>query len=229
MFEPRTTHHLATLQVRVCHPQGAAELGIESNDQDLYHVIANADAMKRLRRVAHELSRRINRDGAHEVREVIRELGDRLGGSPGIAAYRGVGIDASAAGAGELDDIWLASGDSVTRLALLHYTRFWVIPTPEQDYMLIHCHRGMRDRLLFTLENAVEQLGYRALIMWRVDGCYIGLGWRIPSKERRVFIDRPLNARNEIEAIREMGLKPDPLDSHWTRRIGRILRSFIAS
>lgn len=226
MFEPRITQHLASLQVRVRDPQGPEALGIEAHDQDLYHVIANDDGMKRLRRVARWLSRTIDQDGGLEVREVIKELGDRLGGTPGIAAYRGIGIDQ--APEDDPDDVWLDSHDTVTRLSLLHYTRFWVIPTREKEAMLIRCSRGMRDRLLFTLADAVDRLGYRAAIMWHADGHYVGLGYRHPQHQRPVFVDRPLDARNELSAIREMGLTPDPVDSHWVQRFGRAVRSWMA-
>lgn len=227
MFEPRATHHLASLQVRVAEPQGVTEDSIGASDQDLYHVIVTAEGMKRLQRVVNPLAKRIDQGEPHAVRDVIQHLGDRLGGTPGIAAYRGVGIDAASDDGDEPEDVWLASGDRVRRLTLIHYTRFWIVPAREPAYLLIKCNRSVRDRLLVTLETAVAKLGRQLLVMWYADDHYIGLGRRSRGGGP-LFIDRPLDAQSELAAIQEMGLTPRVEDTRWSRRLRRAFGDWVA-
>jgi hypothetical protein len=183
--------------------------------------------MQRLQRAVKTLASRIDKGEPHAVRDVIQYLGDRLGGTPGIAAYRGVGIDTFSDGGDEPADVWLASGDQVRRLTLIHYTHFWVVPVREPAYTLIKCNRSVRDRLLFTLEMALDKLGRQMIVMWYADDHYIGLGCRSSGGgAQRVFIDRPLNTRNELAAIHEMGLTPMPEDSRWSRRFSRAFRDW---
>lgn len=217
MLEERATHHLATLQVRVANPVGPGSGGLGVCDQDLYHVVASGSAIRRLRHVCERLRRSVGGDSRVTVAEIIQCLGDRLGGSPGIAAYRGVAIGAGTDGPCD-NDVWLEPSDCVRRFLLVEYTRFWTIPIQESGYTLVELEQGVRDRPLFTLERAIERQGRRPVMFWWSNGYYIGLGCRHSESDGRWFVDRPLDARSEAAAIREMGLTPVPTDERWSQR-----------
>lgn len=222
MLEERATHHLATLQVRVANPVGPGSNGLGVCDQDLYHLVVRGGAMRRVRHVCERLRRTVSGDSPVTVAETIQYLGDRIGGSPGIAAYRGVPI---AAGTDTPchDDVWLEPSDRVRRFLLVEYTRFWTIPVQESRYTLVELEQGVRDRPLFTLEQAIARRGRRPAMFWWSNGYYIGLGCRHSESDGRSFIDRPLDARSEPAAIREMGLTPVPTDARWSQRALRSL------
>jgi len=223
MLEPRQTHHLATIQIRVTNPRGYTAWDIALRDQDLYYLIAGAGVIRRLRRVLRKLRKTVDSGAPRTVADLIQQLGDAMGGKPGLAAYRGVAIDAGP-DTDDGEDVWFESRDQVLRILLLEYARFWVVPTAEPDHMLIELACGVRDRPLLTLEAAIERLGHQPAMMWSTHEGYVGLGWRRPVGEQRLVVDRPLDARNEPEAIREMGLTPVIPDARWYRRTSRYLR-----
>jgi hypothetical protein len=223
MLESRATHYLTTIQLRLPNPSGADGADPGRCDQDLYYVITKASAIKRLRSVAARLRKGVARGESRTVGDVVKYLGDELGGHPGTAAYRAIAIRGGFDTVTGDEDVWLDTSDHVERCLLLEYTRFWPVPALEADCELLELEQGVRDRPLLALEWAIERRGCRAYMVWRSDKRYIGLGARSPAGEPRALVDRPLDARSEPAAIREMGLTPLEADSRWHRRALRSL------